>query len=167
MHLRIFLLWAAVASLGVAPLAWAASPASSSQATPPSVPGDFLLGQPVSGDPAGLAQMEQRFGVKVTGLHTTAGGYMLDFRYKVVDAAKAAALVAPKVSPYVFDPATGSTFIVPSSPKVGSLKPHAGDKLQPGKQYFSIFSNPGKRIQPGQKVTLVIGEFRIDQVIVY
>lgn len=142
------------------PAAGQVTPASATSRQAPSLP--FT----VSSDPQALGALEARFGVQVIGLRLAAGGYMLDFRYKVVDAEKAKALVAKDLKPYLLDPQTGAKTVVPASPKFGSLKPMSGEPLIPGRNYFMMFANPGKRIVKGREVSVVIGDFRADRLVV-
>jgi hypothetical protein len=118
-----------------------------------------MKGAQVSGDP-----LEDRWGVKVLQIRLTAEGLMLDFRYRVLDAEKAAPLFSRENKAYLIDEATGARFLVPESPKVGALRttrpPHED------KNYFIIFVNPGRYIKAGNKVTVVIGDFRAEHLIV-
>jgi hypothetical protein len=90
---------------------------------------------------------------------------MLDFRYRVLDPEKAAPLFDRAVKPYLIDEATGSTLLVPAPPKVGPLRQTTRAPTA-GRIYFMMFANPGKFIQAGQKVTVVIGEFRAEHLTV-
>ncbi|HUW62021.1 MAG TPA: hypothetical protein VMZ06_13555 [Candidatus Bathyarchaeia archaeon] len=108
--------------------------------------------------------LKSKWGIEVLSLRQTAGGYMLDFRYRVLDPEKAARLLDPKVKPYLVDEATGAKFIVPTPPKVGSLR--ASGRLAVNKNYFMFFANPGNYIKGGNKVSVVIGELRIEHLTV-
>ena len=112
-----------------------------------------------SGDP-----LVERWGVKVLQIRLSAEGYMLDLRYRVLDAGKAAPLFSRELKPYLIDEATGAKFLVPEPPKVGALR--TTRPPQPGKNYFIIFANPGKYVKKGSKVTVVIGDFRAENLIV-
>lgn len=89
---------------------------------------------------------------------------MLDFRYRVLDAEKASPLFSRKIKPYLIDQATGATFGVPEPPKVGALRQTR--KPVADRNYFIIFANPGEYIKKGSKVTVVIGDVRIENLIV-
>ena len=109
-------------------------------------------------------RMEEEWGVRVLQIRLSAEGYMLDFRYRVVDAEKTAPLFDRKTKPYLIDQATGAKFLVPEPPKVGALRttrPPTTDR-----NYFIIFANPGKYIKKGNRVTVVIGDFRAENLIV-
>jgi len=114
-----------------------------------------------------LAQREgivyEDWGIEVKTIMLSAAGYMLDFRFKVLDAQKAEPLFGRKVQPQLIDESSGAVLIVPSPPKVGQMRqtlyqPHEG------KIHYVLFANPGRLIQPGNKVTVVIGDFRAENL---
>ena len=109
--------------------------------------------------------MEDKWGIQVVGMRPTAQGHMLNFRYKIIDPEKASPLVSPKAKPYVIDQKTGKTLAVPSLPKVGALR-QRGTKAYPDRIYFIIFGNPGKFIKSGDKVSVVIGDFKAEDIVV-
>lgn len=109
--------------------------------------------------------MEDKWGIQVLGIRPTAAGHMLNFRYKIVDPEKAAALVNPRIKPYLMDQASGKMVAVPNMPKVGSLRQRSLE-AKGGRTYFILFSNPRKFIQSGDKVTVVIGDLRVADLIV-
>lgn len=111
------------------------------------------------------AGIEERWGVKVEGIRLASAGYMLDFRYRVTDPEKALPLFDRKAVTYLVDQDTGAKFVVPAPPKVGPLRqtvrngpPHAD------KTYFVFFANPGKYVKAGKKVTVVIGDFKAEDI---
>lgn len=121
--------------------------------------------QAVAGIPS--AGMEERWGVRIEGIRLSAAGNMLDFRYRVIDAEKASPLVDRRVKPYLLDQASGARLMVPSSPKVGPLRQTSADgKPLAGRTYFILFANPGKYIKAGSRVTVVIGDFRAQDLTV-
>ena len=111
------------------------------------------------------ASMEEQWGVEVQSLRLTAGGYMLDFRYKVTDPEAAKPLLNRQVKPFLIDHASGGKFLVPDSPKVGALRQSTREPVA-GKHYFMFFANPGKFLKPGSTVTVVIGDFRAENLMV-
>lgn len=105
------------------------------------------------------AALESRWGIKIESLRLTAGGYMLDFRYTVLDATKAAPLFERKLKPTLKDEKSGVVVAVPVPPKTGSLR-NSNPPLQ-GKTYFMFFANPGHVVAPYSKVTVTIGDFSV------
>lgn len=111
--------------------------------------------------------IEERWGIKVEGLRLTAQGHMCDFRFRVVDAAKAAPLLDRKKPASLLNESNGFITHVPSLPKVGPLRQTVRlAKPLEGRTYFIIFANPGKLIRTGQRATVSIGEFVMPGLIV-
>ncbi len=114
---------------------------------------------------ADAATLRTQWGIEIASLRLSAHGRMLDFRYKVLDPAKAAALAARENRPHLIDQATGAILRVPSSPKIGPLRQTAA-QLAAGKIYFVIFANTRGIVKSGSKVTVVIGAFRAENLTV-
>lgn len=108
--------------------------------------------------------LQERWGVELNGIRPSAAGYMLDFRFTVLDTEKAAPLFDRATKPYLMDQVTGAKFLVPNPPKTGPLR--TSDPPHLGRRYFIFFANPGKFIQSGEKVTVVIGDFRVADLVV-
>ena len=104
-----------------------------------------------------------KWGIEVSSLRISAQGYMIDFRYKVLDPVKAAALNNPKTKPILTDEATGTKLGVPNTPKAGPLRQTA-EQLETGRIYWMLFGNPGKVIERGSKITIQIGDFRVEHL---
>jgi hypothetical protein len=115
--------------------------------------------------PREAQKLEQQWGIHVTGVHLSANGYMVDFRYKVLDPQKASSLGDPKARPYLLDQSTGVKLPVPRSPKVGPLRQSA-EQMAAGKVYFTLFSNAGRAVKTGSKVTVIIGDFQAADLVV-
>lgn len=106
-----------------------------------------------------------RSGIDVESVRITAGGYMLDFRYKVTDSDKASRLLKQATNPMLIDEASGATFIVPVGPKVGALKTSARNgSIKEGVTGFIIFANPGQFVKRGNLVTVAIGDFKTEHL---
>jgi len=116
--------------------------------------------------PTPHSEIEGKLGIKIVGLRRSSAGYMLDFRYRVLDPAKAASLLDRKISPYLLDEATGAQLGVPDAPKVGQLRPTSRNNVIPGRSYYILFANPGRYLGAGSKVTLVAGDARISRLTV-
>ena len=104
-------------------------------------------------------------GIKIERIHPSAGGQMLDMRYRVVDREKAIGAIKRGAQIYLIDQSSGTNLPVPDMAKVGKLlqRPDQGAN---DKVYWIFFSNPGARVKPGDKVTLVIDEIRIKDILV-
>ena len=111
--------------------------------------------------------IEEQWGVKVESIRTSAAGNLLDFRYRILDSDKALPLVERKNKPYLIDQESGKTLGVPNGAKVGPLRQTVRyGKPKEDRIYFVLFGNPGGFIKPGDKVTVVIGDFRVANLVV-
>lgn len=110
-------------------------------------------------------QIKEKWGVGEFVVRQTSAGYMLDVRYRVYDKEKAKPLFSRKLRPFAIEEGSGVKYGVPASPKVGFLR-QAPQHIKENKQYFLMIANPGKRVKPGDQLTLVIGDFRVEHLIV-
>jgi hypothetical protein len=109
---------------------------------------------------------EATWGIKAVSLRPTLGGTMLDFRYKVVDADRALPLFDRKLKPYLFDPSTGAALGTPDDAKLGALRASARNPPVTGKQYYALFANGQGTVKRGSKVTIVLGDCKLEDVVV-
>ena len=121
--------------------------------------------KPVDQDPAHRLTPEETAGIKIERIHPSAGGLMLDMRYRLVDVEKAKLAIKRGAQIYLVDQSSGAKLPVPDMAKVGKLLQHP-DQGEHGKIYWVFFNNPGAMVKPGDKVTLVIDEIRIKDIIV-
>jgi hypothetical protein len=116
---------------------------------------------------AAPALLESSWGIKVEGLRLSAAGSMLDFRYRVLDASKAAPLLDGKSQPYLLDEARGAKLGVPDTPVLGRIRQTArNNKILTDRTYFIMFGNPGKALHSGDKVSLLLGQVKITDLLV-
>ena len=108
--------------------------------------------------------MKRQWGVEVLYVRQTAAGYMLEFRYKVLDAEKAKPLFERQTKPVLTHAESGAKLIVPTPAKTGALR--NSNPPVAGRTYWMFFANPGKLVKPGQHVSIEIGEFRVDGLVV-
>jgi hypothetical protein len=120
---------------------------------------------PPQPSPVATGPLAERWGIQITATRLTAGGHLIDFRYRVLDPDKAAALSAPEAKPKLVDQATGATLAVPKTPKIGPLRQSA-QKPEAGKVYFVLFGNTGKVVGAGSKVTVQVGDFCVEDLVV-
>lgn len=107
---------------------------------------------------------KRTWGVELIGVKPVASGYMLAFKYRVLDPAKAQALNDRKGKAYLIDEATGTVLAVPAMENIGELR--QGAKPVADRSYFMIFGNPGKLVRAGSRVSIVAGLFRVDGLVV-
>lgn len=108
--------------------------------------------------------MKRQWGVDVQFVRQTAGGYMLEFRYKVLDAEKAKALFERQTKPMLTHDKSGAKLIVPTPAKTGALR--NSNPPKDGKTYWMFFANPGKLVEVGDTVSIEIGEFLVEDLVV-
>ena len=113
-------------------------------------------------DAADSSAIVRRWGIRIESLRVTASGYMLDFRYRVVDARKAKPLFERKTKPILRDQASGVQMAVPVPPKTGALRSSNDPKA--GRTYFMFFANPSRFIAPGSLMTVTIGAFCVRDI---
>jgi uncharacterized protein YceK len=112
-------------------------------------------------------KLAKNWGIRIVGLRTTMTGLMVDFRYKILDAKKAAPLLDLDKKSYLLVEKSQARLGVPNSVKIGSLRQttHA-KKVKEGRDYFILFGNPGGRyIKPGDLATLVIGDLKVEHLV--
>jgi hypothetical protein len=110
--------------------------------------------------PGSSAPPGQRWGVDQLRIHRTAQGHLLDFRYHVVDADRAASLLATQTPAYLVHERTGRRLAVPSMPKAGAMRNTGQAKV--GRDYFALFNNPGGLVRTGDRVSVVLGELKAE-----
>jgi len=108
--------------------------------------------------------MKRQWGVEVLFVRQTSAGYMLEFRYKVLDPEKAKPLFERKTKPVLTHVESGARFIVPTPPKTGALR-NSNMPLE-NHTYWMFFANPDKFIKPGDLVTIEIGDFVAKNIVV-
>ena len=101
--------------------------------------------------------MKRQWGVEVLWVRQTAAGYMIEFRYKVLDAEKAKPLFNRQIKPVMIHEKTGSKMMVPAPGKVGALR--NSNMPKEGTTYWMFFANPGQYIKPGDQVSIQIGDY--------
>jgi hypothetical protein len=107
---------------------------------------------------------KRNWGVEIIGIRPVSSGYMLAFRYRVLDPEKAKVLNDRHSRAYLRDEATGTVLAVPAMENIGELR--TGSAPEADRTYFMIFGNPGKLVKSGSRVTVVAGNLHIDGLIV-
>jgi hypothetical protein len=105
---------------------------------------------------AAQAAFEQETGIRVLRVAVTAGGGLVDFRYQVVDPDKA--LVVHDDPPVLVDEKTGAVIDTPFMGHSHSGQPKAGHT------YPVLLVNEQGLIGPGDTVTVVVGDSRLEHV---
>ena len=108
--------------------------------------------------------VKRRWGIETASVRRVAAGYLMVFRYKVIDAEKAKPVFLRRLKPRLIHERTGAYFIVPAPQKTGPLR--NSNIPQEGRIYSMVFANPGGFVQPGDLVTIVIGDFEAKHLVV-
>ncbi|MCP4078470.1 MAG: hypothetical protein GY744_20100 [Gammaproteobacteria bacterium] len=95
------------------------------------------------------------WGIEPVHLRVTANGFMIEFRYKVLDAEKALILSDRKEFPYLLSMKSRAKLSVPYGSTVGFLKSNRRF-IKKGKNYIAMFSNEGQHMLKGDRVKIQI-----------
>ena len=109
-------------------------------------------------------RFQRNWGVDIVGVRPASSGFMLAFRYRIVDPEKAKLLNDKRSKAYIIDEATGNILGVPIMENLGELRQKDAPVLN--RTYFIMFGNPGKLVKSGSRVSVVIGDFRVDNLVV-
>ena len=96
-------------------------------------------------------------GIQIAQVGLTAQGGMVDVRFKVLDAAKAKALLG--------NPANAPMLIAGGQPPLHP--PHhalKGARFAPGQVFYILYPNARGAVQPGVEVTVAMGDARLGPV---
>jgi len=159
------------------PAAGQAVPPGSSAATQP--PGASAAQPPKPGSRAGgpaFRNLPGRFagragvyykavwGIDSLTVKWAESGQLIRFSWRVLDPEKAQVLNDKKLEPSLIAPQVGVSLVVPTMPKVGQLRQSAPP--QAGRSYWVEFSNKGRLVKRGDRVDVVIGPFRAENLVV-
>lgn len=110
--------------------------------------------------PEKAKELAEKWGVKILGIRMATAGFMMDFRFHVMDVEKALPLFDYRIPPYVKTGRTNLKFPIPKGAKVGGLRPtNRGQNIRAGKNYDIMFGNPDRHVKVGEKVSVIIGDF--------
>lgn len=131
---------------------------------PPVAP-KVVIPSPV--DPEQAEKLAEQWGVELLSLNLTSAGFMMDFRFRVLDADKALDLFDHRIKPYVVAERSSIKLPVPMAAKVGAMRPtNRGKNIKADKNYYMIFANPDRHVKRGEKVTVIIGDFKVEHLTV-
>jgi hypothetical protein len=104
------------------------------------------------------------WGVDSFSVKSVESGQMIRFNYRIVNVDKAKPLNDKRETPYLIDAKARVKLLVPNMEKVGQLRQSA--EPEAGKAYWMVFSNKGGVVKRGDRVTVEIGKFRVDGLVV-
>lgn len=108
------------------------------------------------GRAATAAEVEERLGIRVRFIGVTAAGGLVELRYEVVDAEKAAGLLDMAGRPALVAEDSGTVLTMHVRPEVKSL--------DAGRSYSFLFANTRSAIRPGTLVTVALGDLRLEHL---
>jgi hypothetical protein len=104
------------------------------------------------------------WGIDSLNVKLVESGQLVRFSYRVVDPAKARMLNDKQSEAKLEDPKAGVSLVVPTMEKVGPLRQTQAPEA--GRSYWMTFSNKGRNVKRGDRVDVVIGQFRAANVVV-
>jgi hypothetical protein len=104
------------------------------------------------------------WGIDSLSVRWTESGEVIKFTFRVLDADKAKPLNDKKLEPSLIDETAHVKLVVPMVDKVGLLRQTSDPEV--GKTYWMVFSNKGGYVKRGDRVSILIGKFRADGLVV-
>lgn len=95
------------------------------------------------------------WGIQPVSARVSTDSQKVDFRYRVRDPAKAAAVVNREVLPTLQHKPSGTRLELPEQRRVGGARPPV--KPEQDKNYFILFENPGALVHAGDTVIFQVG----------
>ena len=159
----LFLVAAAVTAAAAAP-----TPTPTPKPTPTPATGSQKTG-PSRYSAGGMPASARNFYASTWGVdqlmaQLAESGQLVRFSYRIVDPALAKPLLDKVSNPSLLDERAHAVLSVPTMEKVGPLRQSGA--AQAGKTYWVLFSNRGSIVQGGDRVSVVIGSFRVDGLVV-
>lgn len=140
----------------------AQSPQGSATATAPAIIGNSRYQPSVPNRARDYYQLI--WGVDSLVVRSVESGELIRFNYRVLDASKAQPLNDKKSEPFLFAERARVKLVIPSLEKVGQLRQSSTPEA--GKMYWMAFSNKGGLVKRGDRVSVVIGKFHADGLVV-
>jgi hypothetical protein len=125
---------------------------------------DSVTGLASTPHPRTKTYLKRQWGIEVLFVRQASAGYMLEFRYKVLDADRAKPLFDRQTKPVLTHLESGAQLIVPTPAKTGALR-NSNPPIE-GRTYWMFFANPGKLVKSGEHVSVAIGDFVVQNLVV-
>ncbi len=104
------------------------------------------------------------WGVDKLHANYTSSGNLIKFSYRVLQPKLAKALGDHENNPELIGIRSNAVLHIPTMEKIGQLRQMSA--AEANKQYWMVFSNKGSLVKPGDEVSVIIGRFRADGLIV-
>lgn len=149
--------------------AQAAPPASAAAPAPGAKPVPLPATPPPRNLPNRFAGRAGRYyklvwGIDSLNVKRVESGEMIRFTWRVLDPALAKALNDKDAVPSLEDPQAGVSLVVPALENLGMMRQTQAPVA--GRSYWMAFSNKGRLVKPGDRVNVVVGQFRADGLVV-
>ena len=109
----------------------------------------------------------ERFGIEITSIRRSAADSILDIRYKIADEEKAAFMMDRTKDAFLLDQESGKVVAVPNTVRIGPMRTTMRfGKPTKGRTYYILFGNPEQMIGQGSKVTLIVGDMKVRDLVV-
>ena len=115
--------------------------------------------------------MLERFGAQVTSV--TIRGTAIEVRFAVPAAEKAGPVLSPDAQKYLIDQKSGRQLAIPGAGRPAGRERYRSGAVRPvigspaaERSYTIMFDNSAGLVRPGDKVALLIDEFRVDDLTV-
>jgi hypothetical protein len=111
---------------------------------------------------AGRAGMYYKtvWGIDSLTVKLTESGQIVRFAWRVLDPERAKPLSNKEAVPTLIDPQAGVSLVVPTLENIGMMR--QASTPETGKSYWMAFSNKGRIVKKGDRVNVVIGQFRAE-----
>jgi hypothetical protein len=111
---------------------------------------------------AGRAGMYYKavWGIDSLSVKLTESGEIVRFSWRVLDPQLAKTLNNKEAQPSLVDPQAGVSLVVPQLENIGMMRQVATPEQ--GRSYWMAFSNKGHIVKKGDRVNVVVGQFRAD-----
>jgi len=107
-------------------------------------------------------QLEAQYGVRITLIGVSAVGGIVDFRYKLVDPAKAAALLHdPENAPVLTAVDSGLTL----TPTQMGSRHHSQMGMKKGTAPFTFYPNVRNAVKAGTPVSVAFGKIKVEPIV--
>ncbi len=104
------------------------------------------------------------WGVDNLKVDHTASGNLIRFSYRVINPALAKSLGDNKATPQLYGLRSRAVLEIPVMDKIGQLR--QTNTVEVGKEYWMVFSNKGNLVKLGDRVSVIIGSFHADGLVV-
>ena len=104
------------------------------------------------------------WGVDQLSIRAVESGELIRFSYHVINPAKAKPLNDKKTDAFLISPVARVKLVIPSLEKVGQLR--QTETPEAGKSDWMAFSNPRRKVKPGDRVNVDIGQFHVAGLVV-